>query len=476
VKGFVYCFMQKREEKILKIESFSGDGKTIAHENGMVYFVENAVPGDIVNARIWKIKKKYAEARAIEILSPSSFRVESKCRHFGVCGGCRWQNLSYEKQLYFKRQNVIDAFTRIGDFIEPNVLPVLGCENPYFYRNKMEFTFSNFRWLTNEELDVTEIQQPEVALGLHIPQRFDKVLNLKECYLQSDISTGILNTVREIFRVWNSSVYSTKTHEGYLRHLVIRDGKRTGEIMVNLVTTYDWPESMQKLTELLRKQIPEITTIVNNITDRKSLVAIGEIEKIYYGQGYITEKIGEFTFRISANSFFQTNTFQAEKLYAVVKELSKLKSTDVVYDLYSGTGTIAIYLSDLVDRVIGIEIVESAITDAERNAGLNNISNCYFLQGDLKDRLTKDRSWLSEYPRPSVIISDPPRSGMHGKVIEQMTKLSPERIVYVSCNPATQARDAKLLVAEGYKLEVIQPVDMFPHTDHIEVVASFTRL
>ena len=468
--------MQKGEEKVLKIESLSGDGKTISREDGMVYFVENAVPGDTVNARIWKVKKKYAEARAIEILAPSPMRVEPRCKYFGICGGCRWQNLSYEKQLHFKHQLVFDAFEHIGGFSAPNVQQVIGCESPYFYRNKMEFTFSNFRWLTEHEYTSNEDQPVEVALGLHVPQRYEKVLNIDECYLQSEVSTAILNSVREIFRVWDSSVYSTKTHEGYLRHLVIRDGKQTGEMMVNLVTTYDWPESMQKLTGLLCKQFPEITTIVNNITDRKSLVAFGEMEKIYYGPGYITEKIGGLAFRISANSFFQTNTYQAEKLYAVVKELAELKSTDIVYDLYSGTGTIAIYLSDVVERVIGIEVVESAIADAERNADINKITNCYFLQGDLKDRLTKDRSWLEEHPQPTVVVADPPRSGMHEKVIKQIIKFSPDRIVYVSCNPATQARDAKLLASEGYRLDVVQPVDMFPHTDHVEAVALFRKL
>ena len=467
--------MQKGEEKILSIESLSGDGKTIARDDGMVFFVENAVPGDIVNARIWKIKKKYAEARAVNIITPSPFRIAPKCRHFGVCGGCRWQDLTYEKQLYFKQQHIVNAFKHIGGFSDPNVQQVIGCENPYFYRNKMEFTFSNYRWLTKEEFEPDKEQQQEVALGLHVPLRYEKVLNIEECFLQSELSTGILNTVREIFRVWDSSVYSTQTHEGYLRHLVIRDGKQTGELMVNLVTTYDWPESMQKLTELLLKQFPEITTIVNNITDRKSMVAFGETEKVYHGSGYINEKIGDFTFRISANSFFQTNTVQAEKLYAVAKQLANLNSKDVLYDLYSGTGTIAIYLADAVERVIGIEVVASAITDAERNAELNKISNCYFLQGDLKDRLTIDRSWLDEHPKPSVVILDPPRSGAHPKVIEQVIKLSPERIVYVSCNPGTQARDAKLLFEGGYQLNVIQPVDMFPHTDHIEAVALFTN-
>ncbi len=475
--------MQKGDEIILNVESLSGDGKTVARQDGMVFFVENAVPGDTVRARVWKLQKNFAEARAIEILTSSPQRIEPRCKHFGVCGGCKWQNLSYEAQLQFKHKHVIDTFKRIGGFDDPNVLPVIGCDEPYFYRNKMEFTFSNYRWLTDEEMQRKDEIQSEVALGLHVPQRYDKVVNLEECWLQSEMSAAIVNTVREISRVWKLSVYSTETHarpkdggqEGYLRHLVIRQGKRTGETMINLVTTHDWQEAMQNMTNLLLKQFPGITTIVNNITDRKSMVAVGDKEKIYHGSGSITEKLGEYNYRISANSFFQTNTLQAEKLYEVVKQCGTLKPIDVVYDLYSGTGSIAIYLSDAVERVIGIEVVESAIADAERNAQLNNVSNCYFLQGDLKDRLTKNSQWLTEHPKPTVIVADPPRSGMHEKVVNQIIKLAPERIVYVSCNPATQARDAAMLVKGGYELQNIQPVDMFPHTDHIEAVALFTR-
>lgn len=467
--------MEKGEEIILTTESLTGEGKTVARQDGMVFFVEGAVPGDTVRARIWKLRKNYAEARAIEIVKPSSLRTEPQCKHFGVCGGCKWQNLSYEAQLKFKRQTVVDAFKRIGGFADPDVKPVIGCESPFFYRNKMEFTFSNYRWLTNEEMQSTEEQQREVALGLHIPQRWDKVLNLEECYLQSELSAAIVNTVREICRVWSLTVYSSETQEGYLRHLVIRDGKHTGEVMVNLVTSIDWPEGMQNVTKLLTKQFPEITTVVNNVTSRKSMVAFGESEKVYHGPGFITERLGEWTFRISANSFFQTNTLQAEQLYNVAKNLAALRPDDVVYDLYCGTGTIAIYLSGAVERVVGIEVVESSIADAVRNAELNRVSNCYFLQGDLKDKLTKDSGWLSEHPRPTVVVTDPPRSGMHEKVVHQIMKLAPERIVYVSCNPSTQARDAKLLTDGGYKLNVIQPVDMFPHTDHIEAVALLTR-
>ncbi len=475
--------MEKNSEVTLNIESLSGDGTTVAHHEGLVIFVEGAVPGDTVKAKIWKLKKNFAEARATELLTPSPHRIEAQCKHFGTCGGCRWQTLAYDAQLHFKHQHVTDVFKRIGGFDPVEILPVLGCDDPYYYRNKMEFTFSNNRWLTAEEMERKDEIKQELALGLHIPERFDKVLNVEECYLQSETSTRILNTVREIFRVWGTDAYQTVTHEGYLRHLVIREGKRTGERMINLVTTHDWEEAMQKLTGLLLKEFPDTTTIVNNITERKSMVAIGDKEKIYHGTGTITDKIGNYTFQISANSFFQTNTRQTEKLYTVTKEFAVLQPTDVVYDLYSGTGSIAMFLSDAVERVIGIEVVDSAIADAQRNAELNHIKNCFFLKGNLTEGLYSKKDpemtktgWLHDHPKPSVVILDPPRSGVHQKVIDQVLRIKPERIVYVSCNPSTQARDAKLLANGGYSLDVVQPVDMFPHTDHIESVARMTLI
>lgn len=467
--------MQKGDELILTTGALAGEGKSVARHDGMVFFVEHAVPGDTVRAKIWKIQKKFAEARAVEVVHPSADRVEPKCKHFGVCGGCRWQNLSYEAQLRFKRQLVVDAFERIGGFERPLVLPAIGCSEPYFYRNKMEFTFSNFRWLTDEEMRAGAGSGSGVYLGLHVPQRWDKVVDLDECWLQSDLSSAILNSVREIARVWNLTVYSSDGADGYLRHLVTRESKRTNQVMVNVVTSSDWPEAMQNMTKLLVQQFPMITTVVNNITARKSMVAFGEQERVYHGSGYITERLGEYTFQISANSFFQTNTPQAEKLYETTKAFASLKPDDVVYDLYCGTGSIAIYIARSVERVIGIEVVESALIDAERNAKLNRIANCYFLQGDLKDRLTRESQWVNEHPKPSVVITDPPRSGMHARVVDQVIKLSPDRVIYVSCNPATQARDGTLLVNGGYRLDRIQPVDMFPHTDHIEAVALFKR-
>jgi 23S rRNA (uracil1939-C5)-methyltransferase len=463
--------MKKGDDVELVIETLSGDGSTVARKEGMVYFVTGAVPGDTVRAKLWRIKKNYAEARTVEVLSPSPLRTTPPCRHFGTCGGCRLQDFAYDAQLDAKRRLVSDAFLRIGNFPNPDVAPVIGCAEPYWYRNKMEYTFSNLRWLTADEIAHKEEIPKELALGLHVPERYDKVLNLDECFLQPEPSAAILKTVREIFRVWGISAYSTLTHTGYARHLVIRNSVKTNGLMVNLVTTNDWPEAMEKLTGLLLKQFPEITTIVNNITERKSMVAFGDKEKVYHGPGTITEQLGDFSFTVSANSFFQTNTLQAERLYEQVKEFAALSPSDVVYDLYSGTGTIAIYLARSAERVIGLEMVASSVADAEKNAAANHIPNCYFLQGDLKDSLTINSSWLSEHPKPTVLVADPPRSGMHPKVIERIAKLRPARIIYVSCNPSTQARDARLLCDSGYRLGKIQPVDMFPHTDHIEAVA-----
>lgn len=467
--------MVKGDEITLNVENLSGEGRTVARHDGLVFFVEKAVPGDVVRARIRKVGKNFADARVVELLTPSPLRVTPRCKHFGVCGGCSRQDLSYDAQLRFKRQLVVDAFERIGGIKDPPVHPVLGAEDPYFYRNKMEFTFSNFRWLTDEEIRLKEEVKMEVALGLHVPERYDKVVNIDECWLQSEQSAAIVNTVREVSRGWNLTVYSTEHRDGYLRHLVIREGKRTGDLMVNLVTSYDWPEAMRNMAGLLLKHFPQISTIVNNITSRQSMVARGEKEVVYHGPGTIMEKLGDFTYRLSANSFFQTNTLQAERMYEAVRSLASLGPKDVVYDLYCGTGAIAIYLSPYAERVVGIELVESSIADAARNAELNHVGNCYFLQGDLKDRLTKDSQWIGEHPRPTVVVTDPPRSGMHAKVVAQIAKLSPEKIVYVSCNPSTQARDAKQLTEAGYSLQAVQPVDMFPHTDHIEAVALFLK-
>lgn len=471
--------MMKRGDVIeVMIDSVAFEGKSVARVDGFVVFVHGGVPGDRARAGVTSAKKNFAEAELIEILHPSPLRVTPQCRHFGVCGGCRWQHVGYATQTDFKRQHVTDALERIGGFAGVSVLPTLGVDDPYWYRNKMEFSFGA-RWLSREEMAARPTPGgggdalPLFALGLHIPGRYDRVLDLSECWLQSKESARIVNEVRAFCQEHDLPVYSTETHTGYLRNLVIREGRRTGERMVNLVTRDDRPEIMRPLTEHLLAAVPSITTVVNNITQRKSQVALGESERVYHGSGTVTERIGKRTYRISANSFFQTNTEQAERLYDVVRRMARFRPDDVVFDLYSGTGTIALHIADDVHEVVGIEAVEQAVNDARENAAVNNVANCTFLLGDLKETLVGSRHSGLLLPTPDVVIIDPPRAGMHEKVAREIGSLQPRRIVYVSCNPATQARDLKILCESGsYLLEEIQPVDMFPHTYHIENVVA----
>ncbi len=473
--------MKKFEELVVTLDTFAFEGKSIARVDGFVVFVDGGVPGDEVRVNIRKVKKQHAEASVVEVLKKSILRVEPPCPHFGTCGGCKWQHVGYQAQLDFKRQHVIDALERIGGFTGMQVNPTIGSEDVYFYRNKMEFSFGN-RWLTRAELDAQtsnpepRTEREQFALGMHIPQRFDKIVDINECHLQSQVSNRILNLVRQFCLDHQLTIYSTFTHTGYLRNLVIRQSVHTNELMVNLVTSDDRPELLTALSSTLLAAIPSITTIVNNITQRKSQVAVGDYEKVCHGSGFITETIGKRTYRISANSFFQTNTKQAERLYDTAKRMANLQREDVVFDLYSGTGTIALHIADDVREVVGVESVEPAVVDARKNATANGVGNCTFILGDLKDRLTKDRAWLQNHPKPNVLIIDPPRAGMHEKVVREVVDMHPERIVYVSCNPTTQARDLKLMCADAdYAIVEVQPVDMFPHTYHIENVVSLKR-
>jgi 23S rRNA (uracil1939-C5)-methyltransferase len=465
----------------LRVQSFALEGRSVARVDGMVIFVHGAVPGDEARVRLTKVKKQFAEAEAVEIITPSLSRTEPRCHYFGTCGGCTWQHVQYQVQADFKRQHVVDALERIGGFPDVPVHPTLGARDTYFYRNKMEFSFGD-KWLTRQELEernarvASEGEHERFALGLHIPGRFDKVLDIEECWLQSELSFNIVNEVRSFCLDRQLPVYSTSTHMGYLRNLSIRESRHTREIMVNLVTRDDQPETMQSFAANLLEKFPAITTIVNNIVERNSQVAIGEKERIYHGPGFITERIGNKVFRISANSFFQTHTLQAERLYETARNMAGLKREDVVFDLYSGTGTISLFVADDVAQVVGIESVESSIEDAKQNAARNGVQNCTFILGELKEKLTNDTGWLAGFPHPNVIITDPPRTGMHAKVVKRILDLHPERIVYVSCNPSTQARDLKLLCESSeYRIREVQPVDMFPHTSHVETVVALGR-
>jgi len=465
--------MKRGDEAVLTLEGFAFEGKSVARLDGLVVFVYGAVPGDTARVQFTKVKKNFCEARTMEVVTPSPLRDIPRCRYFGVCGGCRWQNVRYEAQLDFKRQHVVDALERIGGFRGVTVSPTLGVDSAYFYRNKMEFSFGH-RWLTKEEMKERGQVVSSFALGLHIPDRFDRVLDLEECWLQSETSTRIMNTVRRFCLERQLSVFSTGTHTGYLRNLVIREGKRTGELMVNLVTRDDRPEIVREMCDTLLAGIPGITTICNNITERKSQVAVGDREVVYFGPGFITERIGKRTYRISANSFFQTNTLQAERLYDTALRMARLNGQEVVYDLYSGTGTIALHIANDAARVIGIESVSAAVEDARSNAAVNGVENCTFVLGDLRDTLKNRADLLMPFGTPDVVIIDPPRAGMHEDVVRRVVELQPERIIYVSCNPTTQARDLKLM-GDQYAIREVQPVDMFPHTFHIENVVSLSR-
>lgn len=431
-----------------------------------------AVPGDRVRARVYKKKKRFAEAEIDEILEPSELRTEPRCFYFGTCGGCKWQHVDYQAQLHAKTQSVREALIHTGGFEGVDVARAIGSEKVYFYRNKMEFSFSAGRWLTREEIDSGRTFDTDFALGLHVPGHFDKVLDLHECHLQSPTSRAIVNGVRDLAREQGWDPWHIRRHTGFLRHLVIRTGERTGEIMVNLVTNGYDEARMDAAAGYLRQAFPGVTTFVNTIHTGKAQTAFGEEIRTIYGPGVIHDRIGAYTFEIAANAFFQTNTAQAEKLYAVAREFAELRPDDLVYDLYCGAGTIAIYLADAVRRVVGIELVEEAVANARANAAANAVENCAFITGDMLEVFGEE--FVAEHGKPDVLVVDPPRAGMHPKVVEQVRTLGPERFVYVSCNPQTQARDLEML-REAYRIEAVQPVDLFPHTHHIENVVKLRR-
>lgn len=472
----------------LQIDKYAFEGKGIAkvskskllgidepndNENYVV-FVNGSYPGDKVKASLKKIKKSFAEADTVEIINSSPERATAKCKFFGTCGGCKQQDLDYDAQAKYKQRQVEEIFHKLGGFSDFEVEPIIPSQNVFHYRNKMEFSFSEKRWLTKEEISKEGILDKDFSLGLHIPKIYNKVLDVDECFLQSEVSNKILNFTRDFFKKKNTSIYSTKTHTGFLRNLVIKQAFKTNDLMVNLVTSEENDELINEYCNELRKEIPQVTTVINNINKKFAAVAVGDYEKVFYGSGFIYDEIGKHKFRISANSFFQTNTLQAEKLYQTALDFAELKGNEIVYDLYSGAGTIAIFISDKAKKVYAFESVESAIADAKVNADLNNILNVKFFAADLY------KSFLPivdkyNIPKPDVMIIDPPRSGMHPTTVDDAIKLSPNKIVYVSCNPATQVRDIKLMVEAGYKLIKIKPVDMFPHTFHIENISLLKK-
>ena len=459
----------------VEVTSLNSEGKGISKtDEGFVIFSEKTLPGDTAQIRIKKKKSNYAEAVLVELVKPSEFRTAARCSHFGVCGGCKIQNYSYDKQLEFKTVVVQDALQRIGGFDIPEILPALGSTEVFYYRNKMEYSFSDDEWLDAKDIDN---EKDNYALGLHVPGFHSKIINIENCFLQSELSNKILNFTYNFFKEKKVSVYSTKTQSGMLRFLIIRQSKNTNDLMVNLITFEHDEKLMTEYSARLNELFPEITTIINSTTQKKAQVAFGENEYILHGKGFITEILKdstgkEFSFKISPQSFFQTNTLQAENLFRVMTEFGEFGKEDNVLDLYCGTGSVSIILSESVNKVKGVELIQDSINDAKINSDLNSITNCEYICSDIKDFLENPES-ISGYNK---LVLDPPRSGLHPKICEILSETEFEKIVYVSCNPHTQARDLKMICSrDKYKIEKIQPVDMFPHTYHIENIVSLVR-
>jgi len=448
------------------IENIGAEGKSIARVDNVVVFVKEAVPGDVADLQVFRKKGRYMEARVVKYHSYSDQRTEAFCKHFGICGGCKWQHLPYERQLFYKEQQVVDAFRHIAGVKIPETMPILASDPTTLYRNKLEYTFSNRRWLLDEEAASDIPLEHTNAVGLHVPGRYDKVVDLEKCYLQDSPSNEIRNFLRELALEMKLSFYDHKTNEGLLRNLIIRTST-LGEVMVILSVQFDVPE-LYELLEAVKIQFPDLSSLMYVINPKKNESLYDQDIICFSGRDHIFEQLEDLKFKIGPKSFFQTNSYQALRLYQVTREFAGLNGDEVLYDLYTGTGTIANFMAAHASRVVGIESVPESIEDAKVNSQLNGIENTSFFAGDMKDIF--DESFIAQNGKADVIITDPPRAGMHAKVVEQILKMSPGRIVYVSCNPATQARDVELL-ARSYKVTRIQPVDMFPHTHHVENVA-----
>ena len=449
------------------LTDIGAEGNAIARVEGQVIFIPMLVPGDVVDIRIRKKRRNYLEGRVVRFHEYSADRIKPLCRHFGVCGGCKWQHLPYELQLKHKEKQVTDNLTRIGKVQPGEVLPIVASDEVYYYRNKLEYTFSDRRWFTREELDSEIDFAGKNALGFHVPGFFDKVLDIKECHLQPEPSDSIRNAVKRYARRKGLSFFNLRQQDGFLRNLVIRTSG-SGDVMVIVVFFLDEQERIEGLLDYLSEEFPRITSLWYIINRKKNDSLADQEPVLYRGDDHISEEIGGLKFRIGPKSFFQTNSRQAEKLYATVHEFAGLTGKETVYDLYCGTGTIAACVASGAARVTGIEYVEEAVRDARINSDINRIKNTVFVAGDLKDVLCE--SFFREHGHPDVIITDPPRAGMHADVVKSVMEAGAARIVYVSCNPATQARDISIL-AERYEVEKIQPVDMFPQTHHVENVA-----
>lgn len=446
----------------------AAEGNALARVDDMVVFVPYGAPGDVVDIRVTKKRKSYAEGRIERIVAPGAERVEPRCSHFGVCGGCRWQHLPYEVQLRCKQRQVTDALERIAKVELPEVSPIKGSADIWAYRNKMEYTFSNRRWLTPEQMASGEVFDDRDGAGFHISGAFDKVLDIESCYLQDDFSNRLRRFIKDYGRSHGMTFYDLREQHGLLRTLMVRMAS-TGEIMAVMSFGEDNPEQIAELLDAVRAAFPEITSLLY-VVNLKANDTITDQEIITHsGRDYIEEEMEGLRFRVGSKSFYQTNSRQAYELYKVAREFAGLTGSELVYDLYTGTGTIANFVSRQARHVIGIEYVPEAIEDAKINSAVNGIDNTEFYAGDMKDVLTDE--FIAEHGRPDVMIVDPPRAGMHADVVQVILNDSPRRLVYVSCNPATQARDLALLDSK-YRVTAVQPVDMFPHTHHVENVVK----
>jgi len=453
------------------ITDVAAEGKAIAKIDGMAVFVPFAVPGDVVDIQLTRKKNSFAEGRVVRFHSYSDVRVDAFCRHFGVCGGCKWQNLPYEEQLKYKQKQVSDNLERIGKIELPQISPILGAPQATFYRNKLEFTFSNKRWFTESEISSGREFTQMNGLGFHIPGMFDKVLDIDKCWLQDDLSNQIRNAIRTFCLQNEYSFFDLRAQHGLMRTLIIRNSS-IGEWMVMVVFYEDNPKKRERLLNFINEKFPQITSLLY-IINQKANDTITDQEVITWsGRDCIYEEMEGLRFKIGPKSFYQTNSEQAYNLYKIARRFAQLSGDELVYDLYTGTGTIANFVARTTRKVIGIEYVEEAIEDARQNSRINGIGNTLFFAGDMKDVLTA--GFIAEQGRPDVIITDPPRAGMHDDVIEAMLLAAPKRIVYVSCNPATQARDLSLLDGQ-YRVTAVQPVDMFPHTHHVENVVLLEK-
>ncbi len=462
---------RNRKNIILKdvlVADYAAEGKSLARVDGKVIFMENAIPGDIVDVKLIRNKKDWAEGHIIHYHQYARERLDPFCSHFGVCGGCQWQMLPYEKQLFFKQQQVADNLKRISKLNLPPIEPIIGADRQRGYRNKIEYTFSNRRFLKKEDLADPLISSVQNVAGFHAKGIFDKVVDIDTCYLQEEPTNKIRHAIKSWGIANGSSFYDIRMHEGWLRTMQVRICQ-TGEIMVNLVLGHEDEPMRTALLENLRAQFPEITTLLYTINLKWNDSLQDLIPKTYYGKGYVIEKLEDFLFKIGPKSFFQTNSEQAGKLYKVTREFAELEGKETVYDLYCGTGSIGIFLSRAAARIIGVELVPEAIEDAKENAGLNQISHAYFFTGDVTE-ICND-AFFRDQGKPDVIITDPPRSGMHEDLVKKILEMEASRVVYVSCNPATQARDLGRM-GEKYEVKRIQPVDMFPHTHHIENIVQ----